>query len=80
MSKTNRKEAAQRVVVQWQAALSDYMIEAIKRCVEEAEFSKETFFAALREQMRVESIEELKREQFMPVCKLIHDLNAAMRS
>lgn len=80
MSKANRKEAAQRVVVQWQAALSISMIDAIKQCVDEAEFSKETFFAALREQMRVERIEDLRREQFLPVCKLINDLNKAMRS
>lgn len=80
MSKAERERAAQKVAVQWQAAITEYMREAIEQAVNEAQFSRETFFSFLRSEMHVERIEDLKREQFLQVCKMIHQLNEKMKT
>ena len=75
----DRKASVERVVIQWQTLITEAMRDAIAQAVREAKFSEETFISNLREEFKVESIEQLRREQFLPCCKMIVQMNDYMK-
>jgi len=79
MTQAERERRAQNVAVKFDQAMSAYMIDLIAAAIEKAEFSKETFFSFLKTEMNVERIEDLRKEQFMPVCQMINKLNDQMQ-
>ncbi len=80
MSKAERERAAQRVVIQWQASITEMMRDALFQAVKDAKFSRDTFDSFLNQEFKVSSIDELTREQFLPVCRMIVTLNEAIEN